>query len=143
MKFWDRLFGGAKSKSSTAVASTARLRIPTPASTVRDILSHELKPAPDETFETLPIHDAASAGDLEAVKKQIESNPEIINLRNNNGTPLHLAACYGHKDVVIYLLSQGADVNAKGTVMGYTPLRFALEWHKDEIAEVLRQHGGR
>ena len=97
---------------------------------------------PDESFDTLPIHHAARTGDLDRVKELIEGNPQIINRRDGDGTPLHLAACSGHKDVVIYLLSKGADVNAKGTVMGWTPLRMASEWHYDEVVELLRKHGG-
>ena len=38
-------------------------------------------------------------------------NIRMINLQNNKGmTPLHLACCNGHDQVVVFLLSQGATV---------------------------------
>ena len=53
-------------------------------------------------------------------------------------TPLHLAAKDNHVEVVKYLLSQGADVNAK-TTWGRTPLDLA---NNAEKVNVLREAGG-
>ena len=53
-------------------------------------------------------------------------------------TPLHLAAKYNHVEVVKYLISQGADVNAE-TTWGNTPLDLA---NSEEKKKILREAGG-
>ena len=53
-------------------------------------------------------------------------------------TPLHLAAKYNHVEVVKYLISQGADVNAE-TTWGNTPLDLA---NNEEKKNILREAGG-
>ena len=56
-------------------------------------------------------------------------------------TPLIMAAEYGYKDVAEVLLANGADVNAadkKGT-----PLDRAIHTGHTDVANLLRQHGGR
>jgi ankyrin repeat protein len=57
------------------------------------------------------------------------------------GTPLHLAAVNGNRDVAELLLASKADVNAK-TNRGLTPLGLALDKDHQEVAELLRRHGG-
>ena len=56
-------------------------------------------------------------------------------------TPLHLAAVNGNRDVAELLLASKADVNAK-TNRGLTPLGLALDKDHQEVAELLRRHGG-
>ena len=53
---------------------------------------------------------------------------------NDEWTPLHLAARYGHKEIVEYLVEKGADVNAKDKE-GWTPLHFAAQEGHTEIVE--------
>ena len=53
-------------------------------------------------------------------------------------TPLHRAAYYGHKEIVVLLIAKGADVNVKNDV-GYTP----LDWKHPDTAALLRKHGGK
>jgi ankyrin repeat protein len=70
-------------------------------------------------------------------------NGAAINLKAAGGaTPLHLAAQGTCPDMVALLLAKGAKVNARDDKRK-TPLDRALEWHRDAIAELLRQHGGR
>lgn len=53
---------------------------------------------------------ALQNGELEIVKKLL---PKDVNQPLYGGRkPLHIAADYGHADVVEFLLSEGADVNA-------------------------------
>jgi ankyrin repeat protein len=96
-----------------------------------------------ENYDTLPIHNAARRGNLMRVKKLIEEDPTLIHRRDEDGTPLHHAAVGGHTKVAEYLLANGADVNAKGGMVGWTPLKIAVQWMEGkEVAELLRKHGG-
>ncbi|XP_014246826.1 myotrophin [Cimex lectularius] len=52
-------------------------------------------------------------GDLEYVKAFVESKEIDINKEINGRPPLHYAADYGQRDVIEYLVSKGADINAK------------------------------
>jgi ankyrin repeat protein len=56
-------------------------------------------------------------------------------------TPLHYAAGYGHMDVAVLLLANHADVNATN-FQSATPLRLAEYKGHEDIAAMLRQHGG-
>ena len=57
-------------------------------------------------------------------------------LRSDVVTPLHWAALGGHVEIVKLLLAQGADVNARETGYGGTPVGWAVYgWGGDEDAE--------
>lgn len=56
-------------------------------------------------------------------------------------TPLHWAARMP-KEKAELLLSKGADVNARNS-QGKTPLGVAIGYHNNEVAAILRAHGGR
>lgn len=61
----------------------------------------------------------------------------------DDGTPLHYAARYGHKDVAELLLAEGADVNAKDD-FAHTPLHHAAQAPIQRSAatvELLIAHG--
>jgi ankyrin repeat protein len=83
------------------------------------------------------IHDAAKAGDLAKVKALLNSNPDLVSSKDNNGTtPLHLAAHEGHKDMAELLLANKADVNAKD-MYGDTPLHYAALWGYMDMVQLL------
>src|SRR5512145_2002382 len=77
--------------------------------------------------QTSEIHNAVSSGDLKKVNELIETDPALLELKDNNGnTPLSIA-CGGFKkqlDIAEYLIKKGADVNAKNN-NGSTPLHNA------------------
>ena len=85
----------------------------------------------------ISIHDAAKAGNIEAVKQHLAAGADV----NTKGgwlevTPLYYAAGEGHKEIAELLIAKGADVNAKAED-GVAPLHVAAgEGHK-EIAELL------
>lgn len=61
----------------------------------------------------LSIFSAAAAGNLERVKTLILDWSERLNLYGRDGfTPLQLACYFGHEDVALWLINQGADVRA-------------------------------
>lgn len=64
-------------------------------------------------------------GDLESFKRQMKENPGLVSKDMGYGsTPLHLAAESNRPQVIEYLVSKGADVNARNNG-GYTPLHEA------------------
>jgi len=87
----------------------------------------------------ISIHDAAAAGDIDAVKQHIAAGADVN--ENVLSTPLHAAALNGHKEIAELLIAKGADVDAKDA-LGNTPLyntisfNAALDGYK-EIAELL------
>ncbi len=87
------------------------------------------------------IHDAAIQGDLAKIKSLLETNPRLLESRNENEkTPLHFAAQGGHKEIVEILLKNGADVNAKNVALE-TPLHYAAAMGHKEIVDLLISGG--
>jgi ankyrin repeat protein len=89
---------------------------------------------------SVDIHEAAEAGNIEAVKQYL-ADGEDVNANDEFGfTPLLHAASSGHKEIVELLISNGANVNAKGD-LGTTPLLWAaINGHK-EVVELLIAKG--
>ena len=56
---------------------------------------------------------------------------------------LHAAVRFGHKEMVAWLLENGADDVNKPNFQSKTPLAAAIQRDELEIAELLRQNGGR
>ncbi|MGH9520538.1 MAG: ankyrin repeat domain-containing protein, partial [Terriglobales bacterium] len=73
----------------------------------------------------------------------VTANPAVVNSRDKMGeTPLHLAAKSDHSDVVEFLLDHGADVNARDSNGGFTPLDLALSsFHYKDVLELLIARG--
>jgi cytohesin len=83
---------------------------------------------------------AIKIGDADAVATLLRSDP---NVRLKQGwTPLHLAVKAGQKQIISFLLKEGADLNAQ-TEMRRTPVDIACEGHRDDIVKLLRNCGGR
>ena len=100
-------------------------------------------PAEAETVKApdISIHDAASKGNIEAVKQHLADGADVNAKREDGMTPLHHAAKNtGHWEIAELLIVKGADVNAKDDI-DYTPLDWADG--KTETAELLRKHGGK
>jgi serine/threonine-protein phosphatase 6 regulatory ankyrin repeat subunit A len=88
------------------------------------------------------IHNAASAGHIEAVKQHLAASADV-NAKDSVGwTPLHLAAICDHKETAELIIANGADVNATND-KGTTPLDWAIRYNHPETADLLRQHGGK
>ncbi|KNC79283.1 hypothetical protein SARC_08315, partial [Sphaeroforma arctica JP610] len=94
----------------------------------------------DDTGAT-PLHIAASEGYLECVKVLLESgvDKDILNLASKE-TPLIGAARGDHAEVLKYLLSLGADPEAKDA-MGYTSLIHASMHVSLKVMEELIKGG--
>ena len=79
------------------------------------------KPEPPD----ISIHEAASEGNIEAVKQHLAAGTDVNAKDILPWTPIHRAAEYGHKEIAELLIAAGADVNTKD-VGGRTPLDFAV-----------------
>jgi ankyrin repeat protein len=89
---------------------------------------------------TTPIVSIIQNGNLELLKLFIE-NKYDINFREYLGfTPLRLAAAKGQYDMVVYLISKGAEIDSKANDNA-TPLLHACSKGYYDIAEYLIKNG--
>lgn len=58
------------------------------------------------------IHFAIAGGHLDMVKLLCDNYYQTMNVDSNNQTPLHYAVIYQNVEIVTFLLSKGAIVNA-------------------------------
>jgi len=86
---------------------------------------------------TTDFFDAIRTGDLEKVKRLLQADPKLAEARTEDGsTALHLAALEAQGTVAQLLLSNGAQVNARG-LREEAPLHMAMYDGHREVAEVL------
>jgi len=92
--------------------------------------------------QSIPIHQAAMQGNLEAVKQYLAAGKDV-NAKDGFGrTLLHWTADRGHQEIVEFLIANNADVNTQD-MSGNTPLSLARNWSRNEIVEILGKHGGK
>ena len=70
-----------------------------------------------------PLHIAASLGQLETVRRLLDSGVRVDEVKEDGNTALHCAAIMGHLAVVELLLEEEADTEATG------------EWGREEESE--------
>jgi len=87
--------------------------------------------------------EAAKANDVSRAKQIVEANGALLNRRDPQfgATPLHWAALKGNNEVAEYLVSAGADLNAKNN-KGETPYQVADRAGKKNMLSVLAGGGG-
>lgn len=90
------------------------------------------------------ILDAVKFGGLDRVRALLRENPECVNIRDDIGrTPLHYPfhdTQHG-EEIIELLLAHGADINARDNA-GSAPIDQMLRNGRQDLAEVLRRHGG-
>lgn len=75
--------------------------------------------------------------------QMMSKTPELVNEKNSIGyTPLHLASRVGNKEIVLFLINQGANVNATDGE-GYSPLVSVKANRHQEIVDILVKHGAK
>lgn len=78
-----------------------------------------------------PLHFATSTGNLEIIKLLVNApsvDGKSANINSgtfHNYTPLHIVGLEGRWNLVKYFVEHGADVNARDTLTGCTPLHFS------------------
>lgn len=96
-----------------------------------------------ESGAQLSMFEAAALGRAQTVRDWIESDPELLDACSPDGfTALALAAYFGHAEVVLYLVTKGAEVNAvANNAMRVMPLHSAVAGGHVHIARVLIAEG--
>jgi uncharacterized protein len=91
----------------------------------------------------LELPEAAALGNLARVRELIEKNLAQTNSFSPDGFPVvALAAFLGHLEVVEYLVSRGADINAAATNgSGYNALTGAVTSGHAAVVQWLLEHG--
>jgi ankyrin repeat protein len=85
---------------------------------------------------SVDIHEAAEAGNIEAVKQYLADGADVNTKDDDGRTPLHYVANEGHMEIAELLISKGADLNAKDKIRG-TPLHYAAAYDHKEIVELI------
>jgi ankyrin repeat protein len=87
------------------------------------------------------IFDAVENNDLETVKVLIGKDNSRVNIKDEAGnTPLHNAVITGSVEMIEFLLSKGADIDAQNTQLN-TPLHEAIQRRVENISELLIEKG--
>ena len=92
------------------------------------------------------LDQALKSDDPERIKQLIESTPHMLEVRTgncDNGTPLGRAAWDNAPKAAAMLVKLGADIEAKDSNWGNTPLRWCCWWGVPDVAEVLMQAGAK
>jgi len=82
------------------------------------------------------IWQAAAAGDVPRATELLNADPELVRLRSTDGrTPLHFATANGKPDMVIFLMSHGAELSAGPE----SPLIAAVDYPDHAVAAAMAQ----
>jgi len=86
------------------------------------------------------LHYHTSTGNWEVIEDLLESNPDAIECRSQDGrTILHVASSLGHKKIVTELLARNVDINSR-MENGITPLMLCVAQGQNEIVSLLLKH---
>jgi|GEM_PF-546624 len=84
---------------------------------------------------------AAQTGDVAKLKELVEASPDLVNARDEeSNTPLHVASLMGRMESALYLLEQGAAVDALNAV-GQSPLLYAAYAGRAALVDTLIARG--
>ena len=91
----------------------------------------------------LNVFEASATGNLESVQQLVERDPSAVNSFAPDGFyPLGLAAFFGHREIVRFLLERGADVHlAARNAQRVTVLHAAVSRRDAAIVAALLDHG--
>ena len=95
--------------------------------------------APKKPTKIRTIFDAIALNDIEAVKNFVQKDKRNLReLDEGRITPLHKACMCNNAEIAKYLISEGADINAKD-VNKMTPLHYACIEASDQLISLLAE----
>uniref|UniRef100_A0A8D2L702 Uncharacterized protein n=1 Tax=Varanus komodoensis TaxID=61221 RepID=A0A8D2L702_VARKO len=104
----------------------------------KQIVAAEVKSTGND-FNSPSIFDSVAKGNLSDLEKSLKlSDVNAVNAANE--TLLHIAAAHGHTEIIDYLISKGAKLEAKDKA-GRTPLHRAAGKGHDKAVKMLLQAG--
>ena len=96
----------------------------------------------DHYMRAIPAHKAAYMGHTEVLQvlSRFPGFSAVLNQQGpfNGYTPLHDAVWHGHTEAAQVLLEAGAQIDLVG-YDGKTPLALAIEYHYEDIADLIRK----
>lgn len=147
--------GAAAALAYVAVAASRRVpRLPTPHAQQRPVLAEEfVSEGPTTTVGiTADLHQAIQKGNLQLVQYLLQrqqrlrgasaATEEVVNsVASENGDAcIHVAAKFGHAEIISLLLAHGAETSHLGS-RSRTPLQLAAIYGHLQAVEVLLQAG--
>lgn len=89
------------------------------------------------------FYEAVIDNNISGVMSLYENDPGLINASYGyqKESPLHYAVYKSHRQIAEFLISNGADVNAKASIDGTTPLHWMAMSGQCELMELLISKG--
>lgn len=96
-----------------------------------------------ERTVALTVYEAAATGKMAQLISNLARKPELVNVYSDDGfQPIGLAAYFGHKEAVEYLIKAGAELNSPSkNKMAVTPLQSAVAGRHSEVTRLLIETG--
>jgi ankyrin repeat protein len=89
-----------------------------------------------QNAEKLDIFQAAAAGDIDHCTELLKADPQLVRSQSNSGyTPIHFAAAAGKPDMVMFLLTRGAELSAGAE----SPLIPAVDFPDGKLAAAMSE----
>ncbi|XP_069057545.1 B-cell lymphoma 3 protein isoform X1 [Pleurodeles waltl] len=108
------------------------------------LVRHRASPMALDRNGQTSIHLACEHGSLQCLQALISQSQEALDLetRNYEGfTPLHVAVETSDSDLVLFLLHQGADIDAVDIKSGRSPLTHAVDNNSMDMVSLLIRNG--
>ena len=96
-----------------------------------------------ERMFALTVYEAAATGKMAHLISNLARKPELVNAYSDDGfQAIGLAAYFGHKEAVEYLIKAGAELNSPSkNKMVVTPLQSAVAGRHSDVTRLLIETG--
>lgn len=109
---------------------------------VRMMLDMKADPNSRAPDGSTALHGASLKGNGQMVELLLARGANVNSRTNAGSTPLHDAALGGNRAPVEMLLAHGAEVEARDSESKVTPLYYAVQMERSEVAEALLRKRG-